>query len=144
MRRLGKILLTSMAFFGATGTLLAAEGDGGGGGGIGAIIIMLFQLAIVIVIIAGTWKVFTKAGQPGWAVFIPIYNTIVMLQIAGKPVWWIILLFIPFVNVIVGIIVMVALAEAFGKGVGFALGLIFLGFIFFPILGFGDSKYVGA
>ncbi|MCF6177549.1 MAG: DUF5684 domain-containing protein [Victivallaceae bacterium] len=141
MSRLGKILLTSMAFFGATGSLLAAEGDGGSGG---STVVLLIQLVIAAVVIIGMWKVFTKAGQPGWAVLIPIYNIIVMLQIAGKPIWWIILFFIPIVNIVVAILVPIAIAKAFGKGVGFGLGLIFLGFIFYPILGFNDSQYVGA
>ena len=98
-------------------------------------------LAIFVLIIASLWKVFTKAGKPGWACIIPIYNIVVLLEIVGKPIWWIILLLIPLVNIVVLIIVYVALARAFGKGVGFALGLIFLGIIFFPILAFGSSTY---
>ena len=86
---------------------------------------------------------FVKAGQPGWASIIPIYNGIVVLQIAGRPVWWILLYLIPVVNLIIAIIVMVDFAKSFGKGVGFALGLIDLGFIFMPILAFGDSQYLG-
>jgi len=98
-------------------------------------------LGFIILIIASVWKVFTKAGKPGWASIIPIYNLVVILDIAGKPLWWIILMLIPLVSLIVGIIVYVSLANAFGKGVGFALGLIFLPFIFFPILAFGDATY---
>jgi hypothetical protein len=103
--------------------------------------ILLIELAILVVIIAGGWKVFTKAGQPGWAFIIPIYSAYILLKIAGKPGWWLILLLIPFVNIIFGIIALIALARNFGKGVGFAMGLLFLSFIFFPILGFGDAKY---
>ncbi len=98
-------------------------------------------LAIMVLIIASFWKVFVKAGKPGWAAIIPIYNIVVLLEIVGKPIWWIILMLIPLVNLVVVIIVYVALAKCFGKGVGFALGLIFLGIIFFPILGFGSSTY---
>lgn len=98
-------------------------------------------LAVVILVIAALWKVFTKAGKPGWAAIIPIYNFIVMLQIAGKPVWWILLFLIPVVNLVVLILMYVGLARNFGKGVGFALGLIFLGIIFLPILAWGDAKY---
>ena len=105
---------------------------------------MIIWLAVGIFMIAALWKVFTKAGKPGWAVLIPFYNAYVYLQIAGKPGWWLILLFIPFVNFIIAIIATIALAEKFGKGVGFALGLIFLGFIFFPILGFGSAQYQAA
>lgn len=117
--------------------LLVAQDDVGAGG----IIPMIISLAIFIAFIAGVWKTFVKAGKPGWASIIPIYNLIVMLEIAGKPIWWIILLLIPLVNIIFGIIVYIDLAKNFGKGLGFALGLIFLSFIFFPILGFGDAKY---
>ncbi len=106
-------------------------------------IIPIFQLAFVILIIAGMWKAFVKAGQPGWASLIPIYNTIVLLQIADKPIWWILLLLIPFVNLIVIILVCVAIAEKFGKGAGFGIGLAFLSFVFFPILGFGSATYCG-
>jgi hypothetical protein len=98
-------------------------------------------LAIVVFLIASGWKIFTKAGKPGWAVIVPIYNIIVMLEIVGRPVWWILLLIIPFVNFIVGILVAVDLAKAFGKSVVFAVGLILLPFIFYPILGFGSATY---
>ncbi len=99
--------------------------------------------AVIVIEIAAMWKVFTKAGQPGWAAIIPIYNGIVILQIAGKPIWWILLYLIPLVNIIVAIIVLHSFSRNFGKGVGFTLGLIFLGFIFFPILAWGDAEYLG-
>lgn len=104
---------------------------------------MIILLGCVLVVIAGVWATFTKAGKPGWAAIVPIYNLIVMLQIAGKPLWWIILFLIPLVNLIVAILVAIAIAEKFGKGAGFGIGLAFLGFIFYPILGFGDAKYQG-
>ena len=98
-------------------------------------------LALVVLVIVGVWKAFEKAGKPGWASLVPIYNAWVMLAIAGKPGWWLLLMLIPLVNVVVGIMVSIALAERFGKGAGFGVGLALLGFIFFPILGFGDAKY---
>ena len=98
---------------------------------------------VIIFYIAAMWKVFTKAGQPGWASIVPIYNGIVMLQIAGKPIWWILLYFIPLVNIVISIIVLNNISKNFGHGVGFTLGLIFLGFIFIPILAWGDSQYLG-
>ena len=101
-------------------------------------------LICVVVVIIAMWKVFTKAGKPGWAAIVPIYNIIVLLEIAGKPLWWIILCLIPFVNFIIWIIVSVAVAERFGKGAGFGIGLAILPFIFFLILGFGDARYQGA
>ena len=106
------------------------------------ILVVLMCLAVSIVILAGYWKMLTKAGQPGWAILIPIYNAIVILQIAGRPVWWIILLCIPLVNIIIWVLVGLDLAKNFGKDTGFAVGIILLGFIFIPILGFGDAKYL--
>ncbi len=89
------------------------------------------------------WRVFSKAGQPGWGVLIPIYNAYLACKVAGRPGWWVILLLIPVVNIIVGVILHVDIARNFGKGIGFALGLIFLGCIFYPILGFGSAQYQG-
>ena len=103
----------------------------------------ILWLAVTILMIAACWKVFTKAGQPGWAAIIPIYNWYILCKIVGRPGWWVILLLIPFVNFIIGIIVCIDLAKSFGKGVGFAIGLILLGIIFFPILGFGSAQYQG-
>jgi hypothetical protein len=107
-------------------------------------LIFIIYLALIVAIVAGVWRVFTKAGKPGWAAIVPIYNIIVLLQIAGKPIWWIILLFIPLVNLIVAIMVGIEVAKNFGKGAGFGVGLALLGFIFYPILGFGDAQYQGA
>jgi hypothetical protein len=104
-------------------------------------IILAIYLAIVVLSIAGLWTTFTKAGQPGWGCIIPIYNIILLLRIAEKPMWWILLYLIPFVNIVIAIIVAVEVARNFGKGTGFGLGLAFLGFIFFPILGFGSARY---
>ncbi|WP_071516197.1 DUF5684 domain-containing protein [Geitlerinema sp. PCC 9228] len=102
--------------------------------------VFLLQLAVVIVAIAGNWMVFEKAGRPGWAVIIPFYNVYVMLKVAGRPGWWLILSFIPLVNLIL-IVVPFDIASKFGKGAGYGLGLLFLPFIFYPILGFGSARY---
>lgn len=111
-------------------------------GGGGNTLQMLIQLAIIIVMIVGMWKVFEKAGKPGWAAIIPIYNIIVLLQIVGKPVWWIILLIIPLVNIVIFAIVSMELAVCFGKSKGWGFGLLFLlGFIGYPLLGFGDATF---
>ena len=107
-------------------------------------IVLVFACLLLLLVIAGAWKIFVKAGQPGWAVLIPIYNLFVLCKIAGKPGWWVILFFIPIANFVVQILVSLALAEKFGKGVGFGLGLAFLNAIFYPILGFGDAQYQGA
>ena len=104
---------------------------------------LLIGLAFIVVMIAAMWKVFTKAGEPGWAVLVPFYNFIVLLKISGKPWWWLLLCLIPFVNFIIFILTYVGLAKNFGKGVGFAIGLILLSPIFFPILGFGSAQFQG-
>ena len=106
-------------------------------------VIMVISLLITLAVIVAMWKIFTKAGQPGWASIIPIYNIYVWCKIVGRPGWWVILMLIPFVNVIVAIILCIDLAKSFGKGVGFGIGIVFLGFIFLPILGFGDAQYQG-
>ncbi len=102
------------------------------------------MLGFVVFLIAAMWKVFAKAGRPGWAAIVPIYNAIVLLQVAGRPLWWIVLFCIPFVNLIVAVVVAMDVARAFGKGAGFGLGLAFLSPVFYPILGFGSAEYVGA
>ena len=103
----------------------------------------IFALLFALVLIVAMWKVFTKAGQPGWASIIPIYNIYIWCKIVGRPWWWILLMLIPFVNFIICIILCIDLAKSFGKGVGFGLGLALLGIIFFPILGFGSAQYQG-
>jgi hypothetical protein len=113
----------------------------GGSGAAGVVIIV--YLAVLVFVIASLWKVFTKAGEEGWKAIIPIYNFIVLLKIVGRPWWWILLLLIPFVNFVILIIVYNDLSKSFGKGVGFTIGLIFLGIIFLPILGFGPATYQG-
>ena len=104
---------------------------------------MIIGLLIALLLIVAMWKVFTKAGQPGWASIIPIYNLYVWCKIVGRPGWWIILLFIPLVNFIIAIILSIDLAKSFGKGAGFGIGLALLGIIFVPILGFGSAQYQG-
>lgn len=103
----------------------------------------LLWCVVVVFEIATMWKLFEKAGKPGWAAIVPIYNAIVMLQIAGRPAWWFLLYFIPLVNIVIAIIVMIEFARSFGKGTGFGWGLALLGFIFFPILAWGDAAYQG-
>jgi hypothetical protein len=101
-------------------------------------------LALAVLMIAALWKIFDKAGEPGWAAIIPVYNLYILLKIAGRPGWWILLFFIPFVNFIISIIVSIDVAKRFGKGTGFALGLVFLPFIFYPMLAWGDASYTAA
>ena len=120
----------------------SAAGNAAAAGVFGAL--GLVWLAVVVLMIAALWKIFVKAGEPGWAAIVPIYNLLVMLKIVNRPMWWIVLMLIPFVNLIVMFIVAFDMAKAFGKGAGFALGMIFLGPIFYPVLGFGSAQYQGA
>jgi hypothetical protein len=106
---------------------------------VGAIIGLLF----IVLMFAAMWKVFTKADEPGWAAIIPIYNMIVLVKIAGKPLWWVLLLFIPIVGLVFAIVVSLGVAEKFGKGAGYGIGLALLPFIFYPMLGFGSAPYIG-
>jgi len=119
------------------------DGAVGIGAGLG-ILGLLIYFAIIAFVIAGAWKVYAKAGQPGWAAIVPIYNLYVLLQIVGRPAWWLILCFVPLVNFVVLILVAIDLAKSFGKGPGFGIGLVLLCPIFYPILGFGSATYQGA
>lgn len=121
---------------------LQMDQTGGGGGAAGGVS-MLVTLVIVVLVFASIWKVFDKANEPGWAAIIPIYNAVVLLKIVGRPIWWIVLLLIPFVSIIVSLVVVNDVSKSFGKGIGFTLGMIFLPFVFWPILGFGDARYEG-
>jgi len=114
--------------------------DNSSAGLLGGVVGILY-LGIILLMIVSLWKIFSKAGKPGWAAIVPIYNIIVLLEIVGRPIWWLILFLIPFVNLIIAILLAVDLAKTFGKGVGTALGLIFLPFIFYPMLAFGSATY---
>jgi hypothetical protein len=111
--------------------------DGGGS----SFFVVIIELAIAVLVIASLWRVFTKAGQPGWAAIIPIYNAYILCKIAGKPGWWVILMLIPIVNLVILLLVSLGVSENFGKSGGFGVGLWLLGFIFYPILAFGDAQY---
>jgi hypothetical protein len=101
-------------------------------------------LIVLIVVIAAIWKVFTKAGRPGWAAIVPFYSAYVLLKIVGRPGWWLVLMFIPLVNIVIGIIVAIDLAKSFGKGGLFGFfGLIVFSIIGYCILGFGSARYLG-
>ena len=108
----------------------------------------LYALTIIYVVLivfelAAGWRVFTKAGRPGWAIIVPIYNIYVLLKMVGRSGWWILALLIPIVNVFVALVIAIDLARAFGKGTGFGFGLWLLAPIFYPILAFGSARYRG-
>ena len=109
---------------------------------LGSLLIPFFLLFVLLVI--SQWRIYQKAGEPGWACLVPIYNYIVLLRMIGKPMYWIFLLFIPLVNIYIAISVVHGLSKAFGKGAGFTLGLILLPFIFYPLLAFSsEAVYLG-
>ena len=112
------------------------------GGGLGFFGTILY-LALIAFFIYCMWRIFVKAGKPGWAAIVPIYNVLVELEIVGRPWWWLLLLLVPLVNVVIGIMVLLDMAKVFGKGTGFGIGLILLPFIFIPMLAFGDARYLG-
>jgi uncharacterized membrane protein YhaH (DUF805 family) len=120
--------------------LLQSSPSDAGAGAAGA----LFGLAVAVVFIAAMWRIFTKAGQPGWASIIPIYNTYILLKIAGRPGWWLVLFFIPFINIIVFLLVAIDLARSFGRSSLFGVVMLWLlSAIGLLMLGFGGSRYVG-
>ncbi|CAN5321614.1 hypothetical protein BH11PLA2_BH11PLA2_00660 [soil metagenome] len=99
-------------------------------------------IALAAVMIISAWKIFTKAGQPGWYSLIPIYNSYIMTcEIAKKDVMWFILQFVPIVGIYAAFMTTMEIAKKFGKSEGFGIGLCFLPFIFFPMLAFGDAEY---
>lgn len=105
---------------------------------------LVINLAFVIFFIVTGWKIFTKAGKPGWAIIIPIYNIYIMLKIAGKPGWWLLLFFIPLVNIVISILLALGMAKAFGKSQTFGIfGLWLFSFVGYPILAFGNAQYIG-
>jgi len=109
------------------------------GGDHGSIVPVLFELVVTVLLIASMWRVFDKAGQPGWAAIIPIYSGYVLCEVADKPGWWVLLMFVPLVNLIIWILVSLGVADQFGKGAGFGVGLMLLPFIFYPILAFTEA-----
>lgn len=108
---------------------------------IAILILVLFVLALIVFSVIVHWKVYEKAGQPGWAVIVPFYNLLIFLKIINKPWWWFLMFFIPVVNIVFGIIAVHRLSRSFGKDGGFTVGLIFLNIIFLAIMAFDNSTY---
>ena len=105
-------------------------------------LLLIIYLAVAVLSVAGTWKTYSKAGKPGWAAIIPIYNAYILLKIAGRPGWWLLLYIIPIANIIVSLIVSIDVAKAFGRSEVFGVVALWLfGFVGYPILGFGDDTY---
>jgi hypothetical protein len=105
---------------------------------------MIIPIIIIwVVMVIAHWKIYEKAGKPGWAAIVPIYNIIVLLEIVGKPVWWILLLLVPCVNIVFLVWMTNLLSKSFGQSEGFTVGLLLLGIVFYPMLGFGNYQYIG-
>ena len=124
--------------------LLQDDATGALAGGLIGGTTLIICLAIAVVFIVAFWKVFVKAGQPGWAALIPFYNGYIMLKIVGRPGWWLLLYFIPLVNIAIAIIVAIDIAKSFGQSAVFGVIFLFLlcgiGYL---ILGFGNYRYIG-
>lgn len=104
-------------------------------------IVWIIYLAFAVFYLIVSIKIYQKAGYPGWAAIVPIYNVVVLFQVAKMSGWMVLLMFVPIVNFVILIMMYLNLAKVFGKDVGFGLGLIFLNFIFMPILAFGNAEY---
>ncbi|MBK7987483.1 MAG: signal peptidase I [Ignavibacteria bacterium] len=102
---------------------------------------LLIVIVILVLVLGGLWKIFTKAGKPGWAAIIPIYNYIVLTEIIGKPIWWAIMMLIPCVNIVFMFLVYIELAKCFGKDTLYGILLVVLSPIMIPVLGFSDAQY---
>lgn len=111
---------------------------------IALLLFFLIYIGTIVLMIASMWKVFTKANQPGWAAIVPIYNLIIMVEIAKKPTWWVAMFFVPFANIVFAIMTLNGISKNFGKDEGFTVGLLLLGVIFWPILAFGNARYIDA
>ncbi len=101
---------------------------------------IIFLLFILIPIIA-SWVIYEKAGLHGWSAVVPFHRTVKFFEIAGKPGWWIFLYLVPILNIVVYVATVIEISRRFGHGIGFAIGLLFLPFVFYPILAFGKSTY---
>lgn len=105
--------------------------------------ILIVLTPLIISLVIGNWNLFKKAGKPGWASIVPIYSTYCSFEIAMGHGWYFLLLCIPFVNIYIKIKQSMCLARAFGKGIAFGMGLLFIPFVFIPVIGIGDLKYLG-
>lgn len=110
--------------------------------GVGAFGVIIY-LVFLVLVFGSMWKIFEKAGKPGWAAIIPIYNLIILIEIVGKPTIWVLWLLLPCVNFVFLIWLTNLLAKSFGKSEGYTAGLILVPFVFYPLLGFGDAAYQG-
>ena len=108
------------------------------------VLIVVIVVAIsVLLTVVPMWRIFRRAGRPGWAAIVPIFSQYTLCEVVGRPVWWLIWLLIPYVNVVFWLIFAIDLARSFGRSSGFGVGMWLLPFIFVPILGYGSAPYLG-
>ena len=104
----------------------------------------IFILIIQVIHGLGTWKLYIKAGRQAWEAFIPVYNGLVLMKIINRPWWWVILLFLPIVNIIMFAVVWVETARSFGKNTttDTFLAVISLGFYNFYLNYFTNVTHI--
>ena len=125
--------------------LLLAQRDDAAGGALGALCGLVCQcgvfLVFVVPTVAGMWKLFEKAGKPGWASLVPFYNIFVLNEVARKEIIWFVLALVPCIQILALILICIDVAKNFGKDPAYGVGLALLPFVFFPLLGFSDARY---
>ena len=121
--------------------LEAMMGGAAAAAGIGMLVVAIICTIMGVLIVAGLWKIFTKAGKPGVAAIVPIWNYVVMVEMIGKPMWWVIMLIVPCTAIVWVWMFYIELAKCFGKSAGFGVCMVFFPFICIPILGFGSAQY---
>ena len=112
------------------------------GAGVGLVYVFIC-FAVAVLALVAMWKIYEKAGKHGWGAIIPLYNNYILYEIALGNGWLFLLTFVPCVGAIAAVIVYFKLASAFGKGIGYGFGLLFLPVIFLPMLAFGNAQYIG-
>jgi hypothetical protein len=105
------------------------------------VLFWIIYIPVAVFMAVCMWIIYAKAGAYGWGCIVPIYNIILLCDIANRSRWWTLLYFVPFVNIVAYIVLYFGVAKSFGRGDGFAVGLVFLPVVFLPILAFGDSQY---
>jgi hypothetical protein len=118
----------------AVALAVAPKGSGGN---------LALTVGFVVLEVIGLWGVFAKAGRPGWWALVPGFDLFVLVRVVGRPWWLAVLFFVPVADLVAAIVVFYALARSFGKGMAYTVGLLVLGFVFVPVLGFGSAEYLG-
>jgi hypothetical protein len=107
-------------------------------------IVFAISLALGAIMIISMWRLYTKAGRPGWASIVPFYNQIVMIKIIGRPLWWFAMMFVPFANIVFSVMIMLEFVKSYGKDTWFGVASLFFPYVIFPIMAFDKNiRYVG-